>query len=269
MEIRIFDVEHGFCAYVIADNGNVILIDCGHNEQTGFRPSRYLLDNSCSGIEKLIISNYDEDHLSDLPNLKRHLPIDILHRNPSISKEQLVRLKQVGGPLGAGLQALLDLIGAYTSDVTTPPDFAGIELKSFWNVYPHFQDTNNLSLITFLHYRDIHIIFPGDLEKLGWHALLQRQSFRDQLRSVNIFVASHHGRESGYCEDVFFYCKPEVILISDESIKYDTQIFDYSRHASGIQWGAVGKRYVLSTRNDGMITISQKPGTEAFINTAK
>ncbi len=64
MEIRIFNVEHGFCAYIIADNGNVMLIDCGHNADTGFRPSNYLVANGSTGIERFIVSNYDEDHLS-------------------------------------------------------------------------------------------------------------------------------------------------------------------------------------------------------------
>ena len=89
MQIQIFNVEHGFCAYIIADNKNVMMIDCGHNGQTGFRPSTYLKNKGCSGIERLIVSNYDEDHISDLPNLRKSIPIDILRRNKSISKEQL------------------------------------------------------------------------------------------------------------------------------------------------------------------------------------
>ena len=51
MRIHIFDVSHGFCALLVADNGNVMLFDCGHNETTGFRPSKYLTDSGCFGIE--------------------------------------------------------------------------------------------------------------------------------------------------------------------------------------------------------------------------
>lgn len=61
-------MSHGFCAYVVADNGNVILVDCGH-DGANFRPSTYLRNSGCTGIESLIISNYDEDHVSDLPNI--------------------------------------------------------------------------------------------------------------------------------------------------------------------------------------------------------
>ena len=59
MKIQIFDVQHGFCAYLVADNGNVMLFDCGHNDTTGFHPSKYLLGCGCTGIERFFITNYD------------------------------------------------------------------------------------------------------------------------------------------------------------------------------------------------------------------
>lgn len=267
MEIRIFDVEHGFCAYIVADNGNVMLIDCGHNEKTGFRPSNYLPATGCSGIECFIVSNYDEDHLSDLPRLRQRLPIQILRRNRSIDVNELRRLKLRAGPIGSGMESLLDMIRTYTADVTNPPEFPQIEMAFFCNRYPTFEDTNNLSLVTFLHYCNVHIVFPGDLEKAGWLALLGQQTFGEHLGQVNLFVAPHHGRESGYCVKVFDYCQPELVIISDESIRYDTQETEYRRHTSGIRWGD-GYRYVLTTRNDGMITIRQRPGENPRVCTA-
>lgn len=268
MEIRIFDVEHGFCAYIIADNGNVMLVDCGHNQSTGFHPSSYLLANGCNGIERLIISNYDEDHLSDLPYLRKRLPIQVLRRNKSITRDELRRLKLQNGPIGDGMSALLGMITDYTTDVTNPPEFPDTELVTFNNSYSAFQDTNNLSLVTFLHFRGMHIIFPGDLEKPGWEALLKGQSFRENLGRVNLFIASHHGRKSGYYPEVFDVCHPELIIISDESLQYDTQDTEYARHASGIKWGE-NRRYVLTTRADGMITIYQRQGENPMVTTAR
>jgi len=266
MEIRIFDVEHGFCAYVIGDNRNVMLIDCGHNEKTGFRPSDYLQKKGCTGIENFVVSNYDEDHISDLPNLCE-LPkqqngynfIQTLGRNKSISGEELRKLKLKSGPIAPGMESLLAMIKTYTHEVPTPSLGQDSQIKYFQNSYPDFEDTNNLSLVTFLHYHGIHLIFPGDLEKSGWLALLERKEFQEELEKINLFIASHHGRISGYCEEVFNYCKPQLIIISDESKQYDAQDVDYSKHASGVKFGD-NNRYLLTTRNDGMITISQKPG---------
>ena len=273
MEIRIFNVEHGFCAYVIADNRNVKLIDFGHNSETGFRPSRYLPATGCTGIEELIVSNYDEDHLSDLPNLRRlqrDLPIEVVTKNASITADQLRNLKRRTGPIQPGMEALLDMIRNYTTDLAdmpNPPQFPGIEERLFWNSYPAFEDTNNLSLVTFLHCRGIHIVFPGDLERSGWLALLEDQSFREHLSRVNLFVASHHGRQSGYCSEVFDYCQPDVIIISDESIRYDTQQVDYTRHATGVPFEGGSTRYVFTTRNDGMIRITEPEGYSYWVTT--
>lgn len=271
MEIKIFDVEHGFCAYIVADNGNVMLIDCGHNTLTNFRPSTYLPACGCTAIERLVISNYDEDHMSDLENLLSRVPVQVLHRNRTITGDQLHRLKKAScpGPLGTGTRAVLGMIGTYTMDTQNPPDLTGVELEFFWNSYPLFEDTNNLSLVTFLHYRDLHLVFPGDLEKAGWRALLNDPSFCDHLRKVNVFIASHHGRENGYCPEVFNYCSPEIIAISDEAIKYDTQDVDYAKHARGVSWHDGSRRYVLTTRKHGMITISQSPGMSARIDSVR
>lgn len=261
MEIKIFDVSHGFCAYLIADNGNVMLFDCGHNERTGFRPSEYLPRNGCRGIEHLIIHNFDQDHVSDLHNLLRILPVEIHYRNRSISPETLTALKLETGPLTSAMQAAIDLHGNYVNEVQTPPEFPGIEFECFHNHYPVFQDTNNLSLVSFVHYDGMGIVFPGDLEKSGWIALLQNPSFCRHLSRVNIFVASHHGRENGYCNEVFDYCNPDIVIISDKEIVHETQKQQYKQHASGVPWnGGPENRYVLTTRSDGIITITKKLG---------
>jgi beta-lactamase superfamily II metal-dependent hydrolase len=123
------------------------------------------------------------------------------------------------------------------------------------NSYSEFSDTNNISLVTFIERGSTKLIIPGDLEQDGWEALLGRQDFVTELADVNVFVASHHGRESGYCEDVFNVCSPHVIVFSDSEIVHGTQEMSqtYAQHASGVQFNGE-TRYVLSTRNDGSIT---------------
>src|SRR4030042_2928941 len=261
MELKIFDVSLSFCAYLIADNGNVIVFDCGHNEQTGFRPSIYLPRAGCRAIEHLIIHNFDEDHVSDLDNLLCVLPVRVFFRNRSLPPDSLKFMKRVAGPLTPAMSAAIGLHSEYVHEVAAPPEFPGIEFRCFCNDYPIFQDTNNLSIVSFVHYDGMGIIFPGNLERAGWRELLKNPDFRAPLNRVNIFVASHHGRESGYCEEVFNYCWPEIIIISDKEIVHETQKQQNAKHASGIPWnGGSEKRYVLTTRSDGMITITKSMG---------
>lgn len=261
MEIMIFDVSHGFCAYLIADNGNIMLFDCGHNERTGFRPSSYLESRGCTGIEHLIIQNFDQDHVSDLPNILRGLPVGTFFRNRSISPEQLLALKKESGPLTSAMEEAIEIHRSYVLPVQNPPLFPNIEFECFHNSYPIFTDTNNLSLVSFVHYDGMGVVFTGDLETAGWQNLLKEPSFCAHLRRVNVFIASHHGRVNGYCEDVFNYCSPEIVLISDKEIVHETQKLTYANKATGIPWnGGPERRFVFTTRSDGMITIAKTLG---------
>jgi beta-lactamase superfamily II metal-dependent hydrolase len=270
MWIRIFDVTHGFCAYIVADDGDALLIDCGYNTENGFHPSDYLRRQGRVSVQGLVVSNYDEDHLRDLPGMLGTVRIEALYRNKSVGVQDLRRIKLGRSPLlGPGTEALFGMMGAYTRNVGGPY-LSGAEIATFCNPYPAFDDTNNLSLVTFIHYRDIHIVFPGDLERPGWRALLGDPWFRGHLSRVNFFVASHHGRENGYLADVFEYCRPAIAILSDGPIRYETQNTGYGRHASGIPWKHGGNRRVLTTRKDGMISIWQRPqDLTSYVDTAR
>lgn len=261
MLLKIFDVSHGFCAYLVGDNGNVMLFDCGHNEDTGFRPSVWLPEHGCTGIERLIIQNFDQDHISDLPNIMEALPIESFRRNRSLSVDQLKAIKLESGPLTRAMEKALYLHGEYVYQGTGPPVFPNTEFATFCNRYPAFTDTNNLSLVSFVHYDGMGIVFPGDLEKAGWEELLKDGGFRSHLGRVNIFIASHHGRDNGYCESVFEHCQPDFVIISDKEIVHETQKQRYAGHARGLLWGGgPQRRYVLTTRSDGDITIRKNVG---------
>lgn len=255
IRLQILDVGHGMCAYIEADNRNLILVDCGHKCDPTIRPSDHLYSREQSSVERLFITNFDEDHISDLPNVRGRLPIGILHKNPSISVEQLRALKLEAGPLTPAMEVLLEMMTSYTFNVTNPPELPDISWSSFWHSYgKDCSDTNNISLATVFRVRSLTIIFPGDLETEAWEKHLKNPEFREALRGVNVFVASHHGRENGYCRQVFDFCSPGLVVISDGTKQYATQemVDRYAYHATGVQFN--GKlRKVLTTRNDGSL----------------
>jgi len=253
VRFTVLDVGHGFCAYLIADNGNLMLFDCGHKTDPLVRPSDHLYQLGQRSVEWLFITNYDEDHISDLPNIQKKLPVKILHRNKTISPDQLRNLKIQVGPITEAMEVLLDMMKRYTYDVTEPPSFPDVNWCSFWNRYiDDFDDTNNISLVAFLDCKDLCVLIPGDLETEGWRNLLTNSEFCENLRRVNVFIASHHGREGGYCEEVFNYCTPDVIVFADGPKNYATQemVNKYARHARGITFNGEN-RNVLTTRKDG------------------
>jgi beta-lactamase superfamily II metal-dependent hydrolase len=258
MIANIYDVAHGFTAFVRDEvNGYNMLLDCGYNEETSFYPTDEIRA-AYGQIHRFFVLNYDEDHLDGLPRLVQHAgnaPFSTLSRNP-LTAEQILSMKT--WPYGAGMKALIAMMGHYTSPMPAWPGATApeVQVSQYFLPFPTFSDTNNLSQVVFVRGPHWSIVFPGDLEKAGWNELLKFPDFRSDLSTTRIFVASHHGRESGYCEDVFKFCKPDVVIISDEPMQYDSQEHSYGQHATGILWGGKETRRVLTTRCDGHLRIT-------------
>jgi beta-lactamase superfamily II metal-dependent hydrolase len=259
MMFRVFNVGHGFCAILRADNGNVMLFDCGHDDERGFRPSRVLSAAGITTIGYFVIGNYDADHVSDLHNVRQVAHIEYFVHNPTVSADELQRIKRSIGQIPAGMEALIDLKRggeAVRPPFSPEPVFPNATLTTFHAPYSVFgEDTNNLSLVSFLDMGGVRVVIPADLERAGWLYHLQNPSFRTMLAGVHVFVASHHGRESGYCEEVFNFCRPAIFIISDREKCYDTQENSYANHATGLTWPDGQTRYVLTTRCDGYISV--------------
>lgn len=252
MKLIVHDVGHGGCISLVHANGNAMLWDVGHQDEN--RPSSFLPQLGINKVDYLFITNYDEDHISDMPEFRSKVGIRAVYRNKSITHHALRELKLRGGPISPAMESTLGLIGGLGENAINPlPAFPGVSHSVYCNSYgTEFDDTNNISLVTFLSVGATKFIIPGDLERKGWLGLLKNKNFVEELRGVSVFVASHHGRESGYCKEVFDICSPNVFVFSDSQKQYATQetAQRYANHAKGIQFNGE-TRYVLTTRSDG------------------
>lgn len=265
MQLQIFDVEHGACALLTTDNGARVMIDCGHNATTGWKPGTYLRQNGIMSIDVLAITNYDEDHVSGINDLLEKVQVHHVWRNASVSPEVIRNLKSEDG-MGPGVEGL---VIALQRIFTGPPTAIGTGLRLDglqWNAfslsYPHFDDENNLSMVLFLRCHGVGVMFTGDLEKAGWREFLKDAGFRQALMNTNVFIASHHGRENGVCEEVADYLGSVFyVVISDKGYMYDTQetLPFYQRVARGGPFRSERQRRVLSTRSDGRIGFNFYP----------
>lgn len=254
MNIHIFDVEHGACNFIRFPSGETMLIDCGHNSYSDWRPSTWLCQNMLA-VTNLTITNFDEDHVSDLLNIYKYCKPQSLSKNWKFSSSWIRNAKTEFG-MGEGVTTACKMIDEYTGpNIIT--NWGGVTIERFCHGLAYFQDENSLSLVTFIIDTNVRMVFPGDLTKASWRKFLEDTTFCNLLRRVNIFVASHHGREDGYEPEVFKYCKPDIIIISDKSIIHDTQRINYSQHASGISWNGTEIKKVLTTRNNGAIRIEK------------
>lgn len=90
------------------------------------------------------------------------------------------------------------------------------------------------------------LLVPGDVESKAWEDMIDAGL---NLRA-NVLVASHHGRNSGYHEEVMDLINPEVVIISSDEIPAkDDAIKKYEKRAK-----------VFSTREHGTITVRMHDG---------
>lgn len=260
LDIKIFDVDHGFCAAVSTSDHHTILIDFGYGTRSGFNPSHHLLKQQCTSLDCLIIPAYGKEHLAGLSNFLRQTLIDglavhFLVANPSLNADQFHELDLANQRFS---NVLTTDRNSRCPQISQTMKIHGIDFSFFWNNYPDFQDAHNLSLVTFVSYRDIKIIFPSDLEIAGWRSLLKDGDFCNRLRHVNIFVAANHGREESYCPEVFDYCKPEIVIISNELNQPTSpnMLDQYLNHARGCS-DSICDHKLLTTRDHGTIIISK------------
>lgn len=278
MVLRVWDVEHGACAMLHhsynGQAGRLAMIDSGCTN--AWRPSTYIRHQlNRATLDYLFITNADQDHMSDLKGLDQAgVTVPVLIRNPTYTGQQMAGIKALGGPLSRDATWYVNACDSYNQPVSEPFDahMGGITATWFYNPYPKFIETNDLSLVVFIKFAGFKILFPGDLEVAGWRALLGDRAFRAELGSTNILVASHHGRQNGYCEDVFNYCMPDAVVISDKPIMHDTQriVPDYRRvvRNEGVMVRSTMKRrHVLTTRRDGHITFIVDGNGNYFIDT--
>lgn len=186
--------------------------------------------------------------------------------NDTISAAVLKSLKKHG--MGPGVDAVYKYL-QNPSRLNLTLNVRGLSIGMFRFPYGAFDDTNNLSLITSIQYGNFCILFPGDLEDEGWRRALLNEQFRYLLGRVNVFVTSHHGRDSGCCPEVFEggICSPDAFIVSDKELVHETQETTawYGQHAKGLHkilenpWDVPETRYVFTTRTDACISIDISP----------
>ncbi len=260
LDIKIFNVDQGFCAALSTIDHHTILIDFGYSTRSGFNPSQHLLQQRCTSLDCLIVPAYGEEHLAGLSDFLRQTLIDglavhFLVANPSLAADRYHELDVANQRFSNVLTADQN---SRCPKVSQSMKIHGIDFSFFWNNYPNSQNAHNLSLVTFVSYRDIHIVFPSDLETEGWRELLKDAEFCKRLRQVNMFVAANHGREESYCPEVFDYCSPEIIIISNELNQQvsPNMLNQYRKHAKGCSESVCDQK-LLTTYDDGTITISK------------
>ena len=280
----IYNVKLGQCIGVLPHDQQdyAMMVDCGHDGD--FHPiddfGRYLPKTSDRKpiLRSLVLTNYDHDHFSGLPNLHKSAVIKnvLLPQNMSMKEVRALKPESTDA-----LDTLEHIRTTYTDPVTdyTPPFIRkvfSLKQEELANAQIPIE-TNHLSQIVFVKYGDTTFCIPGDIEARSWELILAKSGVQAWLEDTDILMASHHGRRNGYHEGIFEHCKPACIIISDKPIVHGTQedmAAVYGKHVrgNGISYrpatGNAVLRKTLTTRRDGHILVtvpfSGEPIFEAY-----
>ncbi len=260
MDIRIYDVEHGDCCLVLSSKNEAVLVDCGYNSTTKWKPSDGLAKQGFGSrrrLHHLILTHPDQDHLSDLPNVLDKLKPVNVWQHPQLSLHSISELK---GTLSKAQEAYISQKkrASELQPMEASRKFKTMELRQFYLPIGSVRDANDLSLVSFISEDGFTVCFPGDLKSRGWRLHLQNKAFQYMLRETNLFFASHHGRPTGFYTPVYEYLYPKLIVISDKEQTKGrklTKRVPYRDHAYGVKLPDGTFRRVLTTRGDGRIRI--------------
>ncbi|MBI2928236.1 MAG: MBL fold metallo-hydrolase [Verrucomicrobia bacterium] len=226
-----FDVAHGNCHLVTTPGAKKVMIDLGRSDD--FSPLEWLKSKGCKRLDLLIVTHPHDDHIRGVFDLAG-TEVGILHRPKNVPPELT---EQLDPPLQRAWQ---QFDARFTSPVQPEDKFYDPQSPAFDGMALHFfggrsdtQNLNNYSIVTVLQFGAFKMVFPGDLETAGWNALLNKPDFVKAITGTTMLVAAHHGREKGWCAELFDHISPQLVIISDGAAKETNYASNYSQKAKG------------------------------------
>ena len=210
MRVAVLDVGEGDAILVISPNGWTMLVDGGNSSRDATEVILpYLWENGFDGLDVLVLTHPDADHVGGLPTVLRNVPVD------TVVATGQVHATQVYAEFLRELQSARDEQGTVVirgvAGVEIPFDPA-VELEVL-GPSPEaieYSDPNNASIVLRLTYGQVGVLLTGDagFEEEGW------MIDRGHNLYAEILKVSHHGSATGSSDDFLDRVGAEVALIS-------------------------------------------------------
>lgn len=270
IQMVVWDVQHGNAIYLKTPNGTHMCFDIGSGSYSGgrtFSPLSYLNSQyDVNKVDYLVISHPHADHIGDILTLfDKEMKPYVLTRPRGLTEEFIRSAnRQEYSEL---IDRYLELDAEYNSpvsdqqDPTLPTNNGGVKVRNYFNETAGTSNLNNFSAVSVISYAGQKIIIPGDIEPPGWGSILDRSDFKSEIEGTTILIASHHGRKSGFCEELFELINPDITIVSDGRFCDTSATNRYYNRTRGAyvtnrRTEERKKRYVLTTRSDYVISIS-------------
>ncbi len=222
-----FAVDKGNMTLIQFPNGTSMLVDCRRSE-TRPSPLEYLRQKGLNSLDLLVITHPHRDHLSGIQEVCEALKPKYLWHNgryfePDPVYDDWVYYERLrNGKLSycepvkvrSGQTATIGNAKLVVSGPSTP------------NLEGTPEDENNNGIILTVMAGNSKVVLTGDTQGEQWEVVDLRP-----LSKPSIFLASHHGRENGFCDEVMEALQAQHIVISDGEPAETDATGEYERFA--------------------------------------
>jgi len=282
MTFIVWDVQHGNAAYLKTPSSHFVF-DLGagkYGSQKEFSPLNHIRNKyGVSRLDAVVITHPHRDHLDDIDQFNALSP-RFFWRPRHLSELDIRNANQ--GKDSSIIDAYLKIDKHYTHTIKREENpflsnnNGGVEIEIFSPYKCASSNINNHSLVAVVTYASSKLLIPGDNESASWDVLLEMPEFRSAIKGTDILLAPHHGRNSGFSENLFEHISPYLVIVSDGCFCDTSATTRYSKKARG--WkvqkrnGGTENRKCLTTRKDGVIVtkfgknLNDKPFMEVTIN---
>jgi len=279
--LKIWDVKYGNATYIKTPNGKNIVQDLGTGTlKTGsatFSPLLFLKNSmKINRLDEVILTHPHGDHLKDILNFDTFSP-EILNRPKGLTRKEILAANRAEDR--ELVEKYIEISSKYNEDISGKEsplhtnNNGGASIQVFQSAKRTNSNINHDSILTVISYATSKVVLPGDNDEESLKELLEQNGFKETIRNTDIFVAPYHGLESGFCEDLFEYFRPKLVIVSNGRFDDSGCLSQYSDIASGwdvhTRTGGIVERKCLTTKRDGNIEIAMgwiTEGRKSFLS---
>ena len=201
------DVGQGQCL-LLESGGMTAAIDCGgsYPDEAGNLLADTLCSRGYDGLDLLILTHFDTDHMGGAEQL--------LHRIP-VSELWIPDIADSGGNREK-LEVLSAKSGAACSLIRESAALSFGRGKLMLLAPESFEEGNEACLSLLASFDSYDILVTGDLPAAQEEALLQAYDLPD----LEIYIAGHHGAKSSSSEKLLKTLRPDTVIISVGENRY-------------------------------------------------
>ena len=289
MKLIIFDVGNAACSVISTPSKYGLMIDCGSNSEKSnpvdlLKTKEYknwlelkpyiTADNRQFQLGLLHITHPDDDHVRNAARIKNEFPPYLLQRRQyeefpdgdKINKDYVSNIDieyRGNNPETINWGIIPDKFKTFSISLSV--------VKS--NELLNSKIRNNSSILRYIEYNGVKILFAGDLEKAGWDWLAEHDNdfIKTMGNGLDILIAPHHGHKSGFPSSLFALTGNVKCVIhskgSEGNIDGTDVSSQYSNNSDGVIYTSLNdhlqyKAKVLTTRSNGNIFI--EIGSESY-----